>query len=254
MLTMSAEDDELFEAIANGASGYLLKTQDTDEVFALLQDVARGEVALSPGLASRVLNEFRRRASVPPGVEEKRPAESLSLRETQVLTLVAQGLTYKEVGAKLNLSERTIKYHMGEIVGRLHLESRAQAIEYARRAGMVRVARAPPRRAQGAPAPFLSVDCPPGTWSRHARGVNCRSTVLTVVLYGNSLALSGVGASLEAHPGLRIVRVDAVDAVGGGPARARAGRRRVRPGDGPAGRGGALEAGPVRSCRSAWTC
>ena len=115
-----------------------MKTQDTDEVFALLQDVARGEVALSPGLASRVLNEFRRRASVPPGVEEKRPTASLSLRETQVLTLVAQGLTYKEVGAKLNLSERTIKYHMGEIVGRLHLESRAQAIEYARRAGMVR--------------------------------------------------------------------------------------------------------------------
>ena len=138
MLTMSAEDDELFEAIAAGASGYLLKTQDTDQVFALLQDVERGEVALSPGLASRVLNEFRRRATLPPGVEEKHPAASLSLRETQVLTLVAQGLTYKEVGAKLNLSERTIKYHMGEIVGRLHLESRTQAIEYARRAGMVR--------------------------------------------------------------------------------------------------------------------
>jgi DNA-binding NarL/FixJ family response regulator len=137
MLTMSAEDDELFEAIAAGASGYLLKTQDTDEVFALLEDVARGEVALSPGLASRVLSEFRRRASVAPGVEEKRPSESLSLRETQVLTLVAQGLTYKEVGAKLNLSERTIKYHMGEIVGRLHLDSRAQAIQYAHRAGMV---------------------------------------------------------------------------------------------------------------------
>ena len=138
MLTMSAEDDELFEAIAAGASGYLLKTQDTDQVFALLQDVERGEVALSPGLASRVLNEFRRRATLPPGVDEKRPAASLSLRETQVLTLVAQGLTYKEVGAKLNLSERTIKYHMGEIVGRLHLESRTEAIEYARRAGMVR--------------------------------------------------------------------------------------------------------------------
>jgi DNA-binding NarL/FixJ family response regulator len=137
MLTMSAEDDELFEAIASGASGYLLKTQDTEEVFTLLKDVARGEVALSPGLASRVLNEFRRRATLPPGVEEKRPAASLSLRETQVLTLVAQGLIYKEVGAKLNLSERTIKYHMGEIVGRLHLDSRAQAIQYAHRAGMV---------------------------------------------------------------------------------------------------------------------
>jgi two-component system NarL family response regulator len=136
MLTMSAQDDELFSAIVAGASGYLLKTQDTDDVFALLQEVERGEVALSPGLASRVLNEFRRRATLPPGRELKRPQESLSPRETQVLTLVAQGLTYKEVGSRLFLSERTIKYHMGEIVGRLHLESRAEAIEYARRAGL----------------------------------------------------------------------------------------------------------------------
>lgn len=137
MLSMAAEDDQLFEAITAGASGYLLKTQDTDGVFSLLEDVARGEVALSPGLASRVLNEFRRRAAEPPGVREKRPTETLSLRETQVLILVAQGLTYKEVGAKLCLSERTIKYHMGEIVGRLQLENRAQAIDYARRAGIV---------------------------------------------------------------------------------------------------------------------
>ncbi len=137
LLTMSASDDELFEAIAAGVSGYLLKTQDTGEVFSLLADVARGEVALSPGLASRILNEFRRRATAPPDVGDRPPAESLSPRETQVLTLVAQGLTYKEVGAKLCLAERTIKYHMGEIVARLHVESRAQAIEYARRAGMV---------------------------------------------------------------------------------------------------------------------
>lgn len=138
LLTMSASDDELFEAISAGVSGYLLKTQDTGEVFALLEDVARGEVALSPGLASRILNEFRRRATAPPEVGDRRPVESLSARETQVLTLVAQGLTYKEAGARLCIAERTIKYHMGEIVARLHVESRAQAIEYARRSGMVR--------------------------------------------------------------------------------------------------------------------
>ncbi len=138
LLTMSASDDELFEAISAGVSGYLLKTQDTGEVFRLLEEVARGEVALSPGLASRILNEFRRRAVAPPEVGETRPAESLSPRETQVLTLVAQGLTYKEAGAKLCLAERTIKYHMGEIVDRLHVAGRAQAIEYARRSGMVR--------------------------------------------------------------------------------------------------------------------
>ncbi len=138
LLTMSAADDELFEAIAAGVSGYLLKTQDTGEVFRLLEEVARGEVALSPGLASRILNEFRRRAVQPPEVGEKHPTESLSPRETQVLTLVAQGLTYKEAGAKLCLAERTIKYHMGEVVARLHVENRAQAIDYARRSGMVR--------------------------------------------------------------------------------------------------------------------
>jgi two-component system NarL family response regulator len=137
ILTMSASDDELFEAITAGVSGYLLKTQDTGEVFGLLEDVARGEVALSPGLASRILNEFRRRAVAPPEVGEKRHAMSLSPRETQVLTLVAQGLTYKEAGAKLCLADRSIKYHMGEIVSRLHVAGRSQAIDYARRTGMV---------------------------------------------------------------------------------------------------------------------
>lgn len=135
MLSMSAADDELFEAIAAGASGYLLKTQDTDEVLALLREVARGEAALSPGLAARVLGEFRRRAGAAPALGGK-PEERLSPRETQVLALVAQGLTYKEVGARLCLSERTIKYHMGEVVARLQVDSRAQAIELARSSGL----------------------------------------------------------------------------------------------------------------------
>lgn len=136
MLTMSAEDEELFQAIACGASGYLLKSQDTDEVFALLHEVARGEAALSRGLASKILAEFTRRAAValPPDVL---PPPSLSPRELQVLTLVAHGLTYKEVGAKLSVSDRTIKYHVGEIVARLHVQNRTEAIEYARRAGIV---------------------------------------------------------------------------------------------------------------------
>lgn len=138
MLTMSAEDEDLFEAIKCGACGYLLKTQDTDEFFVLLQDVARGEVALSPGLAARILSEFGRQAGVAPGVADKEGRASLSARELEVLTLVAHGLTYKEVGAKLYLAERTIKYHIGEIVARLHLENRAQVIEYARRTGLVR--------------------------------------------------------------------------------------------------------------------
>ena len=135
MLTMSAEDKDLFEAIKDGACGYLLKTQETDEFFALLDDVARGEVALSSGLAARVLEEFGRQPVVQLAAEEA-PPPSLSTREVEVLTLVAQGLTYKEAGAKLFLAERTIKYHMGEIVRRLHLRNRAQVIEYARRSGL----------------------------------------------------------------------------------------------------------------------
>ncbi len=138
MLTMSAEDEDLFETIKSGACGYLLKTQDTDEFFVLLQDVARGEVALSPGLAVRILQEFGRRTSATQALEDKEHCASLSPREIEVLTLVAHGLTYKEVGARLCLTERTIKYHMGEIIARLHLESRTQVIEYARRTGLVR--------------------------------------------------------------------------------------------------------------------
>jgi two-component system NarL family response regulator len=135
ILTMSADDDDLFEAIRNGACGYLLKTQDTEEFFSLLKDVTRGEVALAPGLASRILQEFKRQASIVEAIGQT-PQPSLSERELQVLTLVAQRLTYKEVGAKLFLSERTIKYHMSEIIERLHLHSRTELIDYAKRAGL----------------------------------------------------------------------------------------------------------------------
>ncbi len=137
MLTMSADDENLFEAIKSGASGYLLKTEDTDKFFELLTDLMRGEVPLSPGLASRVLEEFAQTGAVSSSIakatEEREKEETLTARQVQVLTLVAQGLTYKEVGAKLFLSERTIKYHMGEIVERLQLDNRRQVIEYARR-------------------------------------------------------------------------------------------------------------------------
>jgi two-component system NarL family response regulator len=135
MLTMSAEDEELFEALKSGACGYLLKTVRTEEFFDLLEEVARGEVALSSGLAGRVLREFGRPAD-PAIPGEERP--TLSARELEVLTLVAHRLTYKEVGARLLLSERTIKHYMGQIIERLHLHNRAEVIEYARRTRLIR--------------------------------------------------------------------------------------------------------------------
>ena len=130
ILTVSAEDEHLFDAIKSGACGYLLKSQTAKELLALLGEAERGEVALSPGLAGRILREFGRQAGAasPPG--------RLSAREKEVLELVAQGLTYKEVAAKLFLSERTIKFHMGQILDRLHLKNRSDAVEYARTAGL----------------------------------------------------------------------------------------------------------------------
>jgi DNA-binding NarL/FixJ family response regulator len=137
MLTMSSEDEDLFEAVQSGACGYLLKTLDTEAFVARLMEVEQGEVPLSPGLAARILQQFGQQAGAVPVPEDRPQREPLTGREMEVLTLVAQGLTYKEVGARLHLSERTIKYHMGEIVARLQLENRAQVLEYARRAGII---------------------------------------------------------------------------------------------------------------------
>lgn len=143
MLTMSSDDEDLFEAIKSGACGYLLKTQDTQDFLKRLLELSQGEAPLSPGLASRLLGEYTRLSSEERrgdmgGSGDPQKEEGLTDREREVLTLVAQGLTYKEVAARLCLSERTIKYHMGEMTARLHLENRAQLLEYARRAGIVK--------------------------------------------------------------------------------------------------------------------
>ncbi len=131
MLTMLEDDENLFEALKSGASGYLLKTLDTDEFLQLLQGVLQGETSLAPGLAERVLREFSRQSA--PSTADDPPLESLTPRQQQILSLAAQALTYKEIGAALGLTERTIKYHMGEIIQRLHLQNRAEVLAYARR-------------------------------------------------------------------------------------------------------------------------
>jgi len=138
ILTMSSDDDDLFEAIKSGAWGYLLKTQDTEAFFTQLTELAQGEAPLSPGLAARILQQFGRQVSAARLNDDQSQGEFLTGRQLEVLTLVAQGLTYKEAGARLHLTERTIKYHMGEILARLHLANRAQVIEYSRRSGLVR--------------------------------------------------------------------------------------------------------------------
>ncbi len=143
MLTTSAEDADLFEALKSGASGYLLKDLQPNELFDYLAAIGRGEAALSPQLSARVLHEFAQQATrlaerVAPERSAAPDGPELTPREREILRLVADGLSYKEVGAALNLSENTIKYHMGEILRRLHLKNREQVVAYALRSGLAR--------------------------------------------------------------------------------------------------------------------
>ncbi|MBN1920290.1 MAG: PAS domain S-box protein [Anaerolineae bacterium] len=135
MLTMAADDETLFAALQAGASGYLLKSLQGDEFHRLLQDLARGEAVLAPGLAQRVLTAFAQQSAAP-AEEAPLPIPELTRQQTAILDRLAQGLTYKEIGAQLHLSERTIRYHVGQILERLQLESRREAITYARNRGL----------------------------------------------------------------------------------------------------------------------
>ena len=148
MLTTSAEDADLFEAIKCGASGYLLKNLHPDQLFDCLAGLGRGEAPLSRELSARLLREFARQADAldgraDAGQPDDQPGVELTPRQREILVLVTDGLSYKEVGAVLNLSESTIKYHMGETLERLHLKNREQVVAYALRTGLVH---RPPQR------------------------------------------------------------------------------------------------------------
>jgi len=143
ILTTSAEDEDLFAAIQSGACGYLLKSISGKAFIEALRGLEEGAPPFSPGLAARLLDEFARRASqdaspAPAAASAPAPAE-LTPRQIEVLRLVASGLAYKEVGQQLALSERTVRYHMAEIMARLHLEHRSQVIAYAGKLGIVAV-------------------------------------------------------------------------------------------------------------------
>jgi len=144
MLTMSEDERDLFEAVKSGASGYLLKKLKPAPFFALLSDLQAGYLPFSPGLGARLMEEFTRLSnSASPTFSEGRERigqeeTRLSPRQMQILTLVAQGQIYREVAETLGLSEPTVKYHMREILDRLHLENREQVIAYAAQHGLTR--------------------------------------------------------------------------------------------------------------------
>ncbi len=134
MLTVSDDDHNLFAAIRAGATGYLLKSVKPEELFRRLRGVSRGEAAISPLLASRILREFARLDQSAPLPQT---IEGLSPRETEVLGLVTKGLTNKQIGGQLHIAENTVKNHLRNILDKLHLNNRAQAAAYAVRHGLI---------------------------------------------------------------------------------------------------------------------
>lgn len=134
VLTASEEDADLFEAVKSGAEGFLPKDLEATQLFELLSGVTRGEPALTPGLARKVLNEFAR----PKPARHERMPDELTEREREVLELLVQGVTSnKDLAERLIVSENTVKYHLRNILDKLHLQNRAQVIAYALRHGLV---------------------------------------------------------------------------------------------------------------------
>lgn len=129
MLTASESNEPLFDAIKAGAQGYLLKNLEADDFFSLLDGAARGEPALTPDLARKLLQEFARpRAEAKPAEEP----DALTAREREVLELMVEGVTSnRRLAKRLGLSENTVKFHVRNILDKLRLHNRAQVVGYA---------------------------------------------------------------------------------------------------------------------------
>jgi len=135
VLTASDEESNLFEAIKSGAKGYLLKDLEAERFFALLEGVAKGEPALTPALARKLLDEFARPK---PSAREAYDPDALTDREQEVLELMVEGVTSnRKLASELGVSENTVKFHVRNILDKLHLHNRAQVVGYALRHRLV---------------------------------------------------------------------------------------------------------------------
>jgi DNA-binding NarL/FixJ family response regulator len=128
MLTVSDEEDDLYEAVKAGATGYLLKEISIEEVASAIRAVVTGQSLITPSMASKLLAEFNNLAKQ---AEQRLNVPRLTDRELQVLRLVAQGLSNREVAEQLAISENTVKNHVRNILEKLHLHSRMEAVVYA---------------------------------------------------------------------------------------------------------------------------
>jgi NarL family two-component system response regulator LiaR len=130
VLTSFAEEEKVFPAIRAGALGYLLKDSSPQQLLQAIHDVYRGESSLHPSIALKLIRELKQPPDLPP-VENP-----LTEREVAVLKLVAQGLTNQEIADRLVISEWTVRTHVRNILGKLHLANRTQAALYALREGL----------------------------------------------------------------------------------------------------------------------
>jgi NarL family two-component system response regulator LiaR len=130
VLTSFAEDEQVFPAIKAGATGYMLKDTAPRELLQAIRDVHCGQVSLHPTIARKLVGELKRPADLPPA------EDPLTEREVQVLALVARGLANQEIADKLFIGERTVRTHISNILGKLHLANRTQAALYAQREGL----------------------------------------------------------------------------------------------------------------------
>ncbi len=132
MLTVSDEAEDLYESVKAGANGYLLKEVSIEEVAEAVRAVARGQSLVSPSMTSKLLTEFN---SLALRAEERRRSNEprLTDRELEVLRLVAQGHSNREVAEALFIAENTVKNHVRNVLEKLHLHSRMEAVVYAMR-------------------------------------------------------------------------------------------------------------------------
>ena len=131
VLTSFADDDKVFPAIKAGALGYLLKDSSPQQLLQAIHDVHRGESALDPAIARKLIRELNQPPDLP------RTEEPLTAREVEVLRQVAQGLSNQEIADRMVVSERTVRTHVSNILDKLHLANRTQAALYAVREGLI---------------------------------------------------------------------------------------------------------------------
>jgi two-component system NarL family response regulator len=138
MLTISDDEADLYDAIKAGASGYLLKEIPIDEVAEAIRSVWQGHSRISPSMAAKLLTEF---AAMSKRAEERPqlPAPRLTDREMEVLRLVAQGMNNRDIAKALFISENTVKNHIRNILEKLHLHSRMEAVVYAVREKLIEI-------------------------------------------------------------------------------------------------------------------